>query len=99
MDHIQIFWTPEGINLDQIGDKRFFEVTDGDTPTIRMDIRMLSIDTPEKDRTNRNIRNAEELEQLFVKLAAWMDAGAAPVLPELAEDLLPRLKRPTPVAN
>jgi endonuclease YncB( thermonuclease family) len=99
MDHIQIFWTPEGVNLDQIGDKRFLEVTDGDTPTIRMDVRMLSIDTPEKNKTNTEISNVAELEVLFAKLVTWIQSGEAPVLPQLAAHLLPRLQRPTPVAN
>jgi endonuclease YncB( thermonuclease family) len=97
MDPIQIFWTPTGINLDQIGSKQFLDVTDGDTPTIKMSIRMLSIDTPEKRKTNSGIKDDAELEDLFADLAVWIKSGQAPVLTELAAHLLPRLKKSLPV--
>jgi endonuclease YncB( thermonuclease family) len=47
IDPIQILWSPAGANLPSLGARALVYVTDGDTPSIRMPIRMLSVDTPE----------------------------------------------------
>jgi len=96
---LKVFWTPAGLNLDQVGDKRFVDLSDGDTPNIRMNIRMLSIDTPEKDRTATI--GVAQLDQLFAEVADWIEAGEnappelgpPPVSARLGQSLLPRLRR------
>jgi endonuclease YncB( thermonuclease family) len=93
MEQVRVFWTPTGVNLDQIGDKSLESITDGDTPKIVMDVRMLSIDTPEKNRTNRQISNVAELDDLFGQLAEWIKKGSAPLTEDAAKHFLPRLKR------
>lgn len=90
---VKIFWQPDGINLDQIGTKRLVDISDGDTPNIRMNVRMLSIDTPEKAPTGR-IRRLTELDDEFALLADWIEGGTAPISPELAAHYAPRLRRP-----
>ncbi len=95
---LKIFWTPNGITLDQIGDKRFVDLSDGDTPNIRMNIRMLSIDTPEKAPTGA-IRNAARLQEAFVRCAHWIASGSSPVVPALVAHLGPRLARADAVAS
>lgn len=47
VDPVQILWTPAGENLPSLGARALVDVTDSDTPNIRMPVRMLSIDTPE----------------------------------------------------
>ena len=48
MEQVQIFWDPNGIELEQLGKKtKSGDPADGDTPYVRMPIRMLGIDTPE----------------------------------------------------
>lgn len=94
---LKIFWTPVGITLDTIREKRLVDITDGDTPNIRMNVRMLSIDTPEKNPTGE-IRNRDELQALFQDTAAWIDGGESPVREALAGFLSPRLARPDAVA-
>jgi hypothetical protein len=38
---------PAGVSMPTLGDRAFVDVTDEDTPNIRMPVRMLSVDTPE----------------------------------------------------
>ena len=95
---LNIFWTPNGITLDSIRDKRLVDISDGDTPNIRMNVRMLSIDTPEKNPTGK-IRNRVELQAMFEEVATWIESGDSPVKPALAAHLVPRLKRGDAVAN
>ena len=33
---VKVFWQPQSFNLDQIGQKRLVDISDGDTPNIRM---------------------------------------------------------------
>jgi endonuclease YncB( thermonuclease family) len=94
---LKTFWTPNGITLDTIRQKRLVDISDGDTPNIRMSVRMLSIDTPEKKPTGR-IRNKDELQDMFGEVADWMETGDSPVNQPLATHLLPRLRRPDSVA-
>lgn len=89
---LRIFWQPDGINLDQLGDKRLTDISDGDTPKIEMSIRMLSIDTPETGPVARGMSKAEALE-LAAPTADWIESGRSPVTEALAEHLLPRLRR------
>lgn len=95
---IRIFWTPKGITLDQIGDKRFVDLSDGDTPNIRMDVRMLSIDTPEKAPTG-TIRNRDRLQEAFLHCADWIAGGTSPVQPLLAAHLIARMGQADAVAR
>lgn len=90
---LKVYWQPDGINLDQIGRKRLVDISDGDTPNIRMNVRMLSIDTPEKAATGK-IRKLEELDDEFAQLAVWLQSGNAPIGDDLAAVYLPKLQRP-----
>ncbi len=87
---VKVFWQPRSFNLDQIGQKRLVDITDGDTPNIRMGVRMLSIDTPEI--TTMQLKQAD-MAGHFKALAEWIRSGRSPVRPALAEHLLPRLER------
>ena len=89
---LKILWTPRGITLDAIGQKRLVSISDGDTPNIRMNVRMLSIDTPESRATGA-IRNVDELNEWFAKTADWIESGDSPVSEPLATFLVPRLRR------
>jgi endonuclease YncB( thermonuclease family) len=90
---LAIFWTPAGITLDALGSKQLVDVTDGDTPNIRMPIRMLSIDTPE------TYPDGPRLDVAFAALAPWIEGGRAPIDPVLARALLPKLRAPQPVTR
>lgn len=90
---LAIFWTPAGITLDALGAKQLVDVTDGDTPNIRMPIRMLSIDTPE------TYPDGPRLDAAFATLVPWIERGTAPIDPVLAEALLPKLRAPQPVSR
>ncbi len=77
IDPIQILWTPAGHNMPSLGTKALSDITDGDTPNIRMPIRMLSIDTPEV--TARSPNGAANVDDKFAQLAEWLKNGVAPV--------------------
>jgi endonuclease YncB( thermonuclease family) len=64
-------------------------VTDGDTPNIRMPIRMLSVDTPEV--TARTEQRAVAIDAEFAQLAEWIEEGRAPISAPLAAFLRPKL--------
>ena len=49
---VRIFWDPQGLELNALGDNHFVSLTDGDTPNVQMAIRMLSIDTAETKYPN-----------------------------------------------
>ncbi len=85
MAALKIFWQPAGSDLDHIGTKKLLDFTDGDTPNIRVPVRMLSIDTPE---TYKNPRVQDEK---FSKLVDWLHQGIAPINQELSDYLSPRL--------
>ncbi|EWS66302.1 SNase-like protein [Hydrogenophaga sp. T4] len=87
---VKIFWQPHSFNLDQIGQKRLVDISDGDTPNIRMNVRMLSIDTPE---TSTMQLKKSEMAGHFTALASWIESGKSPVGDVLAAHLLPRIKR------
>jgi len=90
IDQTQILWTPAGQNLPSLGTKALVDVSDGDTPNIRMPIRMLSIDTPEV--TARSVSGAEKVNDKFAQLALWIKDGSAPITKKLGEHLLPKLE-------
>jgi len=89
IETVQIFWAPAGANMPTLGSRALVDVTDGDTPNLRMPVRMLSVDTPEV--TARTAARATEIDQEFVQLAEWITEGKAPIEPGLAEFLLPKL--------
>ena len=89
IDPVQVLWSPAGVSLASLGDRALVDVTDGDTPNIRMPIRMLSVDTPEV--TAQTADRAAAVDREFVQLAEWIDQGRAPISPGLAAHLLPKL--------
>ncbi|RKN50329.1 thermonuclease family protein [Micromonospora endolithica] len=90
IEAVQIFWSPAGESMPSLGSRALVDVTDGDTPNLRMPVRMLSVDTPEV--TARSVQRASEIDQDFAQLAQWIRQGKAPVGPGLAEFLLPKLE-------
>lgn len=89
MTAIEILWMPAGQELEGFGRLRITDITDGDTPNIRMPVRMLSIDTPE--RTAQSDAGAARVDDDFEELAQWIAEGRAPLGEALAQSLLPRL--------
>ena len=89
IDPVQVLWSPAGASMPTLGAKALVDVTDGDTPNIRMPIRMLSVDTPEV--TARTAQRAAVVDTEFAQLAEWIRQGRAPISTGLAEQLLPKL--------
>ena len=89
MSSVSIFWDPTGVQLDQLGSKRFLGATDGDTPSVSLSIRMLSIDTPEVHYPGT--AKPSKQDGPFVQLAEWIQQGQAPIDDDLASFLHPRL--------
>lgn len=90
IDPIQVFWSPAGETIPNIGEKAVADVTDGDTPNIRMPVRMLSVDTPEV--TAKSEAGAQNVDGRFMELARWIREGKAPVTQAFADHILPRLE-------
>jgi endonuclease YncB( thermonuclease family) len=90
---IQILWAPVGVDLPSLGARALVDVSDGDTPNIRMPVRMLSVDTPEV--TAGTPVRARAIDQEFLQLAEWIEQGRAPISRPLAEYLLPKLSTGT----
>jgi len=90
IDHVQVFWAPAGASMPSLGARALVDVTDGDTPNLRMPVRMLSVDTPEV--TARTTQRASQIDQDLKQLAQWVREGRAPIEPALAEFLLPKLE-------
>jgi len=86
---LEIFWDPEGIELDSLGSKRYLRATDGDTPYVSMNVRLLSMDAPETHYPG-NAKPSRQDEKL-AQLAEWIREGRAPVEPGLGEYLCPKL--------
>lgn len=93
VDATEILWTPAGQNLPQLGARSLLDVSDGDTPNIRMPIRMLSIDTPEV--TARSSSTAARIDNEFSELAEWIRQGRAPVTAAFRDYILPKLESGT----
>jgi endonuclease YncB( thermonuclease family) len=89
IDAVQILWSSAGANLPSLGARALVDVTDGDTPNVRMPIRMLSVDTPEV--TARTEARAAGIDQEFLQLAEWIGQRRAPISQPLAEFLVPKL--------
>lgn len=89
MSKIKIFWDPRGQMLDYLGKKRFIRATDGDTPYVSISIRMLSIDTPELHYPGNSKPSKHDGD--LAQLAVWIDQDKAPIEPELATFLRPKL--------
>lgn len=90
IDAVQVLWSPAGATMPSLGSRALVDVTDGDTPNIRMPIRMLSVDTPEV--TASTPAGAARVDERFSQLAEWIRQGKAPISPGLAEYMLPRLE-------
>ncbi|MFH8371032.1 nuclease [Streptomyces sp. NPDC018031] len=90
IDPVQVLWSPAGATMPSLGARRLVDVHDGDTPHIRMPVRMLSVDTPEV--TAETEAGAQRVDENFTQLAAWIKQGKAPVSPGLAEFVLPKLE-------
>lgn len=89
MDALQVLWQPAGDSLPARDARALVDISDGDTPNIRMPIRMLSVDTPEV--TARTEERAAVVDAEFAQLAEWMLDGTAPISRPLAEVLAPKL--------
>lgn len=89
VESVEILWTPAGQNMPSLGSRALVDVSDGDTPNIRMPIRMLSIDTPEVTAKSENRAGAIDGE--FSELATWIRQGQAPVSNSFRDYILPKL--------
>jgi endonuclease YncB( thermonuclease family) len=89
IDAVEIFWMPAGVTMSSGDTHELVDITDGDTPNIRMPVRMLSVDTPEV--TARSEARASAIDQEFLQLAEWIKLGKAPISAPLGEFLLPKL--------
>ncbi|MGH4020481.1 MAG: thermonuclease family protein [Pseudonocardiaceae bacterium] len=89
IEPIQIMWSPAGVTMQSVGARALVDVTDGDTPNIRMPIRMLSVDTPEV--TARSEQRARAIDEEFQQLAEWIGQGRAPISSRLADVVAPKL--------
>jgi len=89
MSKVGIFWDPRGFQLDSLGTTNFLSATDGDTPSVSMSIRMLSIDTPELHYPGTTKPSKQD--DNFALLASWIRQGRAPLDDGLAEYLHPKL--------
>ena len=91
IDPIQILWEPAGLTMPSLGDQPFDDLRDGDTPTIKMPIRMLSVDTPEK--VSDKLETVSKVDKQFLQLSEWMHdrPKEVPISRRLAEVLGPKL--------
>ncbi|WKG00761.1 thermonuclease family protein [Mycolicibacterium sp. HK-90] len=91
IDAVQIFWSPSGVSLPSLDTKSLVDIHDGDTPSIRMPVRMLSIDTPEV--TARSTEGAARMDVKLAQLAQWIQdrPGEVPISRRFADHLLPKL--------
>src|SRR5688572_8779588 len=89
MADVQIFWDPQGIALDSLGSNKYLGNTDGDTPSVSMSIRMLSIDAPETHYPGRS--KPSRSDSILAELAQWILEGRAPISDDLAAYLQPKL--------
>ncbi len=90
IDPVEVLWTPAGQNLPSLGARALVDVSDGDTPNIRMPVRMLSIDTPEV--TAKSAAGAARVDAKFAELVGWLKDGTAPVRAAFRDHILPKLE-------
>lgn len=88
-DAVEIFWTPAGVTMSSNETRALVDISDGDTPNIRMPVRMLSVDTPEV--TARSAEGARRVDEKFAQLAEWIRLGKAPISGPLGDFLHPKL--------
>ena len=94
METVNIFWDPAGITLDQTSKKTYAgPPADGDTPYIKMSIRMLSIDTPETNYPT--IGKPSKSDDNLLELAQWLKNGVVKIDKGLADHLIPKLETGT----
>ena len=74
IDPVQVLWSPAGATIPSPGDLALVDVHDGDTPSVRMSVRMLSIDTPEITAISAD--GALNVDRKFADLAQWITEGA-----------------------
>lgn len=89
IDPLQVLWQPAGASTPARDGRALVDISDGDTPNVRMPIRMLSVDTPEV--TARTDARAAAIDAEFVQLAQWIADGTAPISRELGAALGPKL--------
>lgn len=89
MSQVKIFWDPDGFELASLGRKKYQGTTDGDTPSVSMPVRMLSIDTPETHYPDN--QSPSKQDGSFAKLAEWIHSGIAPIESGLGDYLFPKL--------
>jgi endonuclease YncB( thermonuclease family) len=89
MAEVQIFWDPQGFALDSLGSNKFLGTSDGDTPSVSISVRMLSVDAPETHYPGRTRPSRQD--ETLAQLAGWINDGRAPIGPDLAAYLYPRL--------
>ncbi|MFI2477538.1 thermonuclease family protein [Nocardia xishanensis] len=91
LEAVQIFWSPRGVGMPSLDTKALVDIHDGDTPSIRMPVRMLSIDTPEV--TAGSPEGATKVDEKFAQLAEWIQQRPqdVPVSRRFADYLLPKL--------
>ncbi|MEV0032466.1 thermonuclease family protein [Nocardia sp. NPDC050793] len=91
LEAVQIFWSSGGVGMPSLDSKALVDIHDGDTPSIRMPVRMLSIDTPEV--TAGSPQGAVAVDEKFAQLAEWIQQRPAdvPISRRFADFLLPRL--------
>jgi endonuclease YncB( thermonuclease family) len=84
-----IFWDPTSLTVDSLGKKKLLGVSDGDTTKISVSIRMLNMDTPEKHYPGNKKPSKQDAN--LAQLANWIQAGEAPIQPDLGAFLVPKL--------
>ncbi|WP_277369612.1 thermonuclease family protein [Rhodococcus rhodochrous] len=90
-DAVQVLWSPAGMTMPSLGNLQLVDITDGDTPSIRMPVRMLSIDTSEI--TARSADGATRIDEKFAQLAQWIEQrDDVPISARFAEYLLPKIR-------
>ncbi len=89
MADVQIFWDPQGFALDSLGSNKYLGNSDGDTPSVSMSIRMLSIDAPETHYPGRTRPSRHDAD--LAQLARWIYEGRAPISADLAAYIHPKL--------
>lgn len=93
MEAVKIFWDPQGIALNSIGDRSSISQVgqphDGDTPYAKVPIRMLGIDTPETSYPG--VGPANNSDDKLKELGDLLASGKYNVKKELVNHLLPKL--------
>jgi hypothetical protein len=77
IDAVQILWSPAGVTLSALDPLELVDVTDGDTPNLRMPVRMLSVDTPEVTARTDQRAKAIDRRSVMQMAAQGQREGAA----------------------